>query len=117
VVEDNDDSRWMLESMLKLDGHEVHVARDGGEGLRAMHSHRPALAIVDVGLPVIDGSELARKVRGSKECAGVYLVALTGYGRPEDQRKVFDAGFYEHLVKPLKRDDLERVLDRAQKRH
>ncbi|MBL8800170.1 MAG: PAS domain-containing protein, partial [Planctomycetia bacterium] len=114
VVEDNDDSRRMMESMLRMDGHEVHAARDGREGLAAILRERPQLALVDIGLPILDGYELARQVRvrlGSQ----LYLAALTGYGRPEDRRAVFEAGYDEHLVKPLKAGDLEQALQHAQK--
>ena len=117
IVEDNDDSRRMLEALLKLDGHEVHVARDGEEGLEAIRRVQPAVAIVDIGLPTLDGYEVARRVRGGDDGRNVYLVALTGYGRAEDRRAVFDAGFDEHLVKPLKRGDLENILKRVQQRH
>jgi two-component system CheB/CheR fusion protein len=116
VVEDNDDSRRMLETMLKLDGHEVRVARDGEEGLEAIRRERPAVAIVDLGLPTLDGYELARRVRRLDDGNAIYLVALTGYGQMDDRKKVFDAGFDEHLVKPLKRGELEQVLDRVQQR-
>jgi two-component system CheB/CheR fusion protein len=116
VVEDNDDSRRMLETLLKLDGHEVHVARDGEEGLEAIRRYRPVVAFVDIGLPTLDGYELARRVRDLGASANIYLVALTGYGRQEDRQKVLEAGFDEHLVKPLKRGDLEQILDRVHER-
>jgi len=116
VVEDNDDSRRMLETMLKLDGHEVRVARDGEEGLAAIHLDHPAVAIVDLGLPRLDGYELARRVRQMENGKMIYLVALTGYGQVEDRKKVVEAGFDEHLIKPLKRGELEQVLHRAQLR-
>ena len=101
----------MLETMLKLDGHEVYAARDGEEGVDVILRERPTVAIVDVGLPTLDGYEVARRVRRSDAGRTIRLVALTGYGQTEDRRKVFDAGFDEHLVKPLKRGELEQVLD------
>jgi two-component system, chemotaxis family, CheB/CheR fusion protein len=116
VVEDNNDSRRMLETMLKLESHEVRSAGDGEEGLATILRDRPALAIIDLGLPTLDGYELARRVRRTDDGKAIYLVALTGYGRIEDRKKVFDAGFDEHLVKPLKRGELEQVLDRVQQR-
>jgi two-component system CheB/CheR fusion protein len=116
VVEDNDDSRRMLETLLKLDGHEVHAARDGEEGLKALLRERPDLAFIDVGLPRLDGYELARRVRQAEDGKAAYLVALTGYGRAEDRTKVFAAGFDEHLVKPAKRGELDSILHRAQQR-
>ncbi len=113
VIEDNDDSRRMLETMLKLDGHEVQAARDGVEGLAAIRRDHFNVAIVDIGMPAMDGYELARRVRSGDEGKSAFLVALTGYGQAEDRRAVIDAGFDEHLVKPLRRGDLERVLERA----
>jgi two-component system CheB/CheR fusion protein len=109
IIEDNDDSRRMLATSLKLDGRDVATARDGKEGLETILSRRPAIAIIDIGLPGLDGYQLAREVR-SRLGRQIYLVALTGYGRPEDRLAVVEAGFDEHLVKPLKRGDLERIL-------
>jgi two-component system CheB/CheR fusion protein len=102
--------------LLKLDGHEVHAARDGEEGLKALLRERPDLAFIDVGLPRLDGYELARRVRQAEDGKAAYLVALTGYGRAEDRTKVFAAGFDEHLVKPAKRGELDSILHRAQQR-
>jgi two-component system, chemotaxis family, CheB/CheR fusion protein len=110
IVEDNRDSRRMLETLLRLDGCEVRSAGDGEEGLKTILETRPELALVDIGLPGLSGYDLARKVRASLDHAAVRLVALTGYGRAEDHRQVLEAGFDAHLVKPLKREDLLRVL-------
>lgn len=110
IVEDNDDSRRMLQSLLSLSGHEVCVAATGPEGLQALREHKPALALVDIGLPGLDGYELARQVRSQGQCPHTYLVALTGYGRAEDRQQAREAGFDEHLVKPVRRADLERIL-------
>lgn len=115
VIEDNDDSRQMLATMLTLDGHNVRVACDGESGLAAIWDNPPEVAIVDLGLPKLDGCELARRVRGSAASKGLYLVALTGYGQAEDRKNVIDAGFDEHLVKPLKPGELEQVLHRVRR--
>jgi len=96
--------------MLKLDGYEVHVAEDGEKGLAAILKHRPRFAIVDIGLPGLDGYQVARKVRETLGPDEVFLIALTGYGRPKDREAVKEAGFDEHLIKPLKPDELARVL-------
>jgi two-component system, chemotaxis family, CheB/CheR fusion protein len=117
VVEDNDDSRTMLESLLHLDGYDVRTARDGQEGLKAIIESQPAVAFVDIGLPVLDGYQVARQVRFRSELRTVYLVALTGYGRAEDRQAVLDAGFDEHLVKPLRSQELVRVLERVRTVH
>lgn len=109
IVEDNSDSREMLYSLLRMDGYEVVAARDGLEGVELILQHQPEVALVDIGLPGIDGFEVARRVRdalGSR----ILLIALTGYGRDEDRRAVMSAGFDEHLVKPLDPDDLIKIV-------
>jgi signal transduction histidine kinase/ActR/RegA family two-component response regulator len=112
VVEDNTDAREMLRHLLNLAGHEVHEAADGPTGLGAALRVRPDIALVDVGLPGFDGYELARRVRGS---AGppIYLVALTGYGQPDDRRRAVEAGFDAHLVKPVNPDALLAAIQIA----
>jgi CheY-like chemotaxis protein len=94
-------------------GHTVMIAGDGAEGLRMLRSWRPDIAIVDIGLPGLDGYALARAVRSEPELNGVLLVALTGYGRREDREDAIAAGFAMHLVKPVTSEALSRVLDRA----
>ncbi len=110
IVEDNADSREMLAQRLRLDGCEVAVAADGKQGLEAIRREKFDVALVDIGLPGIDGYEVARQVRGGAGGDGIYLVALTGYGRQEDRAAVLQAGFDEHLVKPVKPSELDRVL-------
>lgn len=109
IVEDNADSREMLYSLLRMDGYEVVAACDGIEGVELILQHQPEVALVDIGLPGIDGYEVARRVH---EAVGdrIMLIALTGYGREEDRRAVLSAGFDEHLVKPLDPDDLIQIL-------
>jgi len=113
IVEDNADSRQMLQMLLELDGYCVHVAEDGQKGLEALRSQRYDVALVDIGLPVMDGYQLAREIRADKATHDLYLVALTGYGRPSDRQAVLEAGFDEHLVKPLRSGELLRVLARV----
>ena len=110
IVEDNADSREMLAQLLRMDGCNVTVAADGNQGLEAIRRERFDLALVDIGLPGIDGYEVVRQVRTGSGGDGTYFVALTGYGRPEDRLAVLQAGFDEHLVKPAKPIDLDRVL-------
>jgi signal transduction histidine kinase len=100
LVEDSHDSRDMLRFLLEHAGHEVHEAEDGPHGVETIVTVRPDIALVDVGLPGIDGYEVARRVR-AQIGAGVRLVALTGYGLPEDHRRSQEAGFDAHLVKPV----------------
>ena len=112
VVEDNPDAREMLRHLLHVAGHEVHEAADGPGGLEAALRLRPDIALVDVGLPGFDGYQLARHVRGSA-AASIYLVALTGYGQPDDRRQAMEAGFDAHLVKPVNPDSLLAAVQTA----
>jgi signal transduction histidine kinase/ActR/RegA family two-component response regulator len=113
VVEDYADAREALEAVLTFDGHEVEVASEGPAGLQLVLNCRPDLALIDIGLPGIDGSELARRARAAPGSSDLYLVALTGYGQPYDRARALEAGFDDHLVKPLDPDALDRVLARA----
>jgi signal transduction histidine kinase/DNA-binding response OmpR family regulator len=108
IVEDNADARQMLRTLLELGGHEVHDTPDGRSGLDAAAEVRPDVALIDIGLPGMDGYELARHLR--ERDPRVHLVAVTGYGQPEDRRRALGAGFSAHLVKPVAPEELERVL-------
>ncbi|HYR34868.1 MAG TPA: ATP-binding protein [Burkholderiales bacterium] len=115
VVEDNDDARETLRRMLELEGHRVRVAADGLSGLEAVRAAAPEIALIDIGLPKMDGYELARHIRkefgASSTGAGrPYLVAITGYGLPDDRAKTRAAGFDLHLVKPVDAATLATVL-------
>jgi two-component system CheB/CheR fusion protein len=110
LVEDNADSRDMLQTILTLDGFEVEVAEDGQQGLNAILTGKPDVALIDIGLPKLDGYEVARQVRKRLKKSEIYLVALTGYGQAKDREAVFQAGFDEHLVKPVNPEHLIRVL-------
>jgi two-component system CheB/CheR fusion protein len=109
LVEDQDDNRKMLASLLEMYGFHVDAAASGAEGVAVITSERPDAAIIDIGLPEIDGYEVARRVR---EALGedITLVALTGYGQSQDVEKARAAGFDHHLVKPLQVDRLAAVL-------
>lgn len=110
VVEDNPDVRNMLRILLELDGHDVEAAVDGRQGLEMIELYQPDVALVDIGLPGLDGYEIARQVRGNPENENVYLVALTGYGERKDRRRALQAGFDAHLAKPVDLDSLTRIL-------
>ena len=112
VVEDNEDARNTLRRMLELEGHRVRVAVDGPSGLEAVRAAAPEIALIDVGLPEMDGYELARRIRADTGLRQPYLVAVTGYGLPEDRRATREAGFDLHLVKPVDTATLAAVLER-----
>ena len=111
IVEDNKDVRDLLRLRLKKLGHDVLDAPDGVEGLRVVLTEKPDLALVDLGLPGIDGFEVAKGVRA--ELGGdVILVAVSGFGQPEDKRRALEAGFDEHITKPADVKDIEGILKR-----
>jgi PAS domain S-box-containing protein len=110
LVEDDQDARESLRSVLELAGHDVHVAEDGPSGLAAIQELAPDIALVDIGLPGLDGYEVARRVRAQSDGGEPVLVAVTGYGSAEDRERAQAAGFDVHLVKPLAADQLARIL-------
>jgi signal transduction histidine kinase/CheY-like chemotaxis protein len=109
VIEDNIDSRDLMHMVLESYGHEVAVAGDGEEGVRCAHEVRPNVALVDIGLPGLDGFEVARHLRADFG-DDIVLVALSGYGRDEDRRKAKLAGFDLHYLKPIDSARLRRLL-------
>ncbi|HEX2831587.1 MAG TPA: hybrid sensor histidine kinase/response regulator [Thermoanaerobaculia bacterium] len=111
IVEDNADVRDLLRLKLKRLGHEVVIARDGVEGVQIVIDEKPDLALVDLGLPGIDGYAVAREVR-EKLGENVVLVAVSGFGQPEDKRRALASGFDEHITKPADVKDIEGVLRR-----
>jgi PAS domain S-box-containing protein len=109
IVEDNDDAREMLRHLLEQTGHEVHEAADGLVGLDRALALRPDVVVIDIGLPGLDGYEVARRVRAAGH-ADVLLVAVTGYGQSGDRQRSGEAGFDAHLTKPLDPLALESLL-------
>ena len=111
VVEDNEDARTALCELLALGGHRVRAATDGVAGLAAVLAAPPDFALVDIGLPGLDGYEVARRVRAAENGGRhTMLVALTGYGLPEDRERALAAGFDLHLVKPVSMAALEQLF-------
>jgi CheY-like chemotaxis protein len=110
VVEDNEDAREMLRLALESSGHVVEAAGDGPSGLARLQSFMPDVALIDVGLPGLDGYALARLARSRPETCGVRLVALTGYGQAEDRERALTAGFDRHVTKPVDPLLLEDLL-------
>jgi signal transduction histidine kinase/ActR/RegA family two-component response regulator len=110
IVEDNEDARETLRILLELAGHRVETASDGAAGLEKALAMQPEVALIDVGLPKLDGYEVARRIRASNGIRRPFLVALTGYGLPEDRQRAFDAGFDAHVVKPVDNATLAEVM-------
>ena len=112
VIEDGDDIRVALKAALEQMGHEVLDSADGVTGAETAIRHAPEVVLVDIGLPALDGYEVARRIRAARG-GHVLLVALTGYGQPEDRRSALAAGFDVHLTKPVELETLAAVIERA----
>jgi signal transduction histidine kinase len=110
LIDDHPDIREMMQELLKARGHTVEVAENGENGVELVLRLRPDLALVDIGLPDIDGYDVAARVRRTLGQRGPRLVAMTGFGRDIDKRMAKDAGFDIHLVKPVDSDALNKVL-------
>jgi signal transduction histidine kinase len=110
VVDDNPDAAESLAMLLKLSGHEVHIAHDGLEAVEVAAKLQPDVILLDIGLPRLDGYEAARRIRKQPRDKGVILVALTGWGQDEDRRRSEEAGFDAHMIKPVDLDALANLL-------
>jgi CheY-like chemotaxis protein len=110
VVEDNVDSAETLAELLEIWGHRVQIVHHGHSALAEVHTFEPDVVILDIGLPGIDGYEVARSIRAHDRLSQPMLVALTGYGQEEDRRRSLEIGFDVHLTKPVNPDQLQRLL-------
>jgi PAS domain S-box-containing protein len=117
VVEDNADGREMLRTMLELRGHQVHEAAEGQSAIEQALELRPHAAIIDIGLPGIDGYAVAERIRANESTRHMRLIALTGYGTEQDQRRAKAAGFDAHLTKPVEPERLALLLTTLDPRH
>jgi PAS domain S-box-containing protein len=110
LVDDNADARAMCALMLEADGHYVFQSADGPSALQVFRRIQPQVAVIDIGLPGMDGYDVARRLRAEPQGRDVKLIALTGYGFPEDRERSRAEGFDSHLVKPVEPDELRRHL-------
>ena len=110
VVDDNVDAAAMLKMLLETGGHDVRTAYDGPTSLEAAFAYHPNVVLLDIGLPGMDGYEVARTMREQAIFKAVVLVATTGYGQEGDRQRSRDVGFDHHLVKPYDFDTLEKIL-------
>jgi CheY-like chemotaxis protein len=111
IVDDNHDAAESIADGLLELGHEVHVAHDGPSALAIAARFKPDICLLDIGLPVMDGYELARRLRASHDLPeGARIIALTGYGQDADRRRSSEAGFSAHVVKPVDLDFLTSVV-------
>jgi CheY-like chemotaxis protein len=115
LVDDQEDSRDMLRVMFEAKDHLVFDGSDGGMAVQLILEHKPHVAFIDIGLPVMNGFEVAQQIRKRPELENVVLVALSGYGNPSDVSRALAAGFDVHVTKPADFTMLEQLL--ARKRH
>jgi signal transduction histidine kinase len=117
VVDDNRDAAASLAMLLEFDGHAIVTAHDGPAAYAAADTHRPEVALLDIGLPVMDGYEVCRRIREQPWGRPMLLVALTGWGQEEDRARTRESGFDAHLVKPVNYTDLMALLGSLTVRH
>lgn len=110
VADDNEDSCETMAMLLEALGNEVRVAHDGAQAVEQAGDFRPHVALLDIGMPRVDGYEAARRIRAEEWGKAIVLVALTGWGQDEDRRRSQEAGFDRHLIKPVDIEALQRVL-------
>jgi PAS domain S-box-containing protein len=116
VVEDNADAAETLREVLELWGHQVEVARDGGEGVEKARAFDPEVVLCDIGLPVMDGYAVARAIRAEQRAAPPLLVAVTGYATCEDRQRALEAGFDQHVGKPVRVERIAEIVASAPRR-
>jgi two-component system, chemotaxis family, CheB/CheR fusion protein len=112
VVDDHPDIVETFSRLIRMSGYEVVAARDGGDALKKAAEFHPSIILLDIGLPVLDGYEVIRRLRVEAEFRATPVVAVTGYGGVEDRLRIRDAGFDGHLVKPVPLDVLLETLSR-----
>ena len=110
IIEDNADAAMTTQQLLQLKGHTIQIAADGLSGVKEAQIFKPEVVLLDIGLPGIDGYEVARRLRKLPETKEALLIALSGYGKPEDLLKSKKAGFNHHLVKPANMNELEALM-------
>jgi CheY-like chemotaxis protein len=119
IVDDNRDAAVSLAMLLRISGHDVRVAHDGPSALELATSFRPEIAFLDLGMPGMDGFEVANRIQKQMDLSNIVLVALTGWGQAQDRQRTKAAGFHHHYVKPMEPDALDRLMSnlRSQRRN
>ncbi len=115
IVDDNVDAAEMFGELMELDGFKTRVAHDGAAAVVAAREFLPDVIFLDLGMPIMDGFEVARALRDDPSLKDCLIVALSGWDGPEDKRKTREAGFHAHLAKPIKKSALDQVLARIMK--
>jgi CheY-like chemotaxis protein len=112
VVDDNRDAADTLVTFLTMEGHAVQVAYGGQEAIDAFETMAPQVVLLDIGMPGMDGYQVARHIRQFPDGQGVKLVAMTGWGQLEDKARAHEAGFSEHMTKPVELNELTALLEK-----
>jgi len=110
IVDDNHDAALTMSLVIRRRGHTVEVAHDGLEALEKLPVFRPDIVLMDIGMPHLNGYDACARMRVLPEGKGITIVALSGWGQDEDRRRSEEAGFDQHIVKPVDRATLERVI-------
>ena len=113
MVEDNDDIAESLGAFLAMDGHTVRIAQDGAITLEMLRTFEPEVVLLDIGLPGMDGYQVARRMRAKTSRKKLIVVALSGYGEEQHRRQSIEAGCDDHLVKPVQPDSLRSFQNRV----
>jgi CheY-like chemotaxis protein len=116
-VDDNADAADSLALLLRLTGHTTHVARDGPAALEAARSFTPDVVLLDIGLPGLNGYEVAKRLRGDPVTADALVIAVSGYGQDSDRQRSREAGFDQHLTKPVDYDELRGLISARRGAH
>ena len=111
VADDNEDSAESFAMLLSFSGHEVRIVHDGASALDAVRDFRPDVAFLDIGMPGLTGYEVAQAVRAEPWGREVKLIAVTGWGQPDDRARARTAGFDRHLIKPIDPAEVDRLLE------
>jgi CheY-like chemotaxis protein len=111
VVDDHVDAARMFELLLQSEGHETCIAHDGPTALKAVEEFKPEFVFLDIGIPGMNGYEIARRLKGGENRGNLFLVAVTGWGQPSDFEQSREAGFDLHLVKPVDSASVKRLLE------
>jgi signal transduction histidine kinase/ActR/RegA family two-component response regulator len=110
IVDDNIDTAQGMARLLRRAGHHTALAHDGTQAVERAREHWPDLVVLDIGLPLMDGYEVVRRLRHEPCCAEAVIIAVTGYGQPEDRQRAIEAGFDHHMVKPIDFEELQALL-------
>jgi len=113
VVDDDADVAWTTAALLKLEGHDTHIAKDGREAIELVRQLHPSIVLMDLGMPSVDGFEAAKQIRKQEGGTKILLCAISAYGTEDIIKRVKEAGFDRYLRKPANFDDVSAIIDNA----